>query len=152
MKYKRIPPSDVKCLTDKDTGTKYSQRDCSFISSMVNPAASLLGFGEEIRDKWQGKGKLFYSYVNPDKGKGYIVYSIESDKICVCDVFSDCISSKENDICFEALVEAVGNLCKALNKAMCVDTNSESFGLFIATVNQIYKEQKIEDKYWWTKQ
>jgi hypothetical protein len=148
MKYTRIPPSDAKVLTDNESGLKFSQRDVSTISSAVNGCSSLIKFGEEVFNKYKDSGKLFMNYDSATKGKGYIVYDI-GEEIFVCDVFSNCISEKENVICFEALTESVYNICKSVNKNLVIDIDNKLFNRFILNSNQLFKEQKFEDKYFW---
>ncbi len=147
-RFSRIPPSDVKSITDPSTGFKYSPRDMSALASVVNMSSSLVKFGEEVYNKHNDSGNMFLTYDYSGKGKGYIVYSIGRDVI-VTDIYSDCINPKEDRICFDALVETLFNLCKSMNKTMVIETESEDFDNFAKGMNQIMKEQKIEDKNWW---
>lgn len=149
MKFSRIAPSDVKFLTDKATGLKLSYRDLTAVASLAIQAASLIKFGEEAYLKHKDSGNLFYYYDVEGKGKGYVAYKI-GDTVSVNDILvADFKKKKQTNECIEALIETLYNICKSLNLTLEVETDSKDFYVFVRDVNQSYKEQKLEDKYWW---
>lgn len=148
-RFSRRPPSNIKSITDPKTGIKYAPRDMSSLSSVVNISSSLIKFGEEIYNKHQGSGDMFLTYDYAGKGMGYVVYSIGEEEVVVTDIYADCINPKEDRICFDALVETLFNTCKSMNKTMVIETESKDFDRFARGMNQVMKEQKIEDKNWW---
>ncbi len=148
MKYTKIIPSDEKVLTSPESGVKFSFRDVTMVSSMVNNCSSLIKFGEEIYNKYKESGYLLMNYEAKDKGKGFIAYEIV-DVINVIEIYSQCINKKEDKICYEALIESVYNISKSTGKTLVVNSDDKDVKYFIDDMNQKYKEQKIEDKYWW---
>lgn len=148
MKFSRVSPSDAKTITDQETGIKLSDRDITILSSSVNTSASLIKFGTSVYNRNKNSDSMFLTYDVPNKGVGFVSYTL-GDTVEINEIHADCISSKENAICIEALTETVYNICKSLNKTLEVKSDSKDFKNYIANRNQLYKEQKLEDKYYW---
>ena len=151
MRVTKIPPSNAKTITDKDSGIKYSDRDITVLTTCINPSSSLISFGTEIYSAERQDGTIFLIYNNENKGKGFVAYTI-GDVIEVSDVYADCISVKEELIAYEALVETVYNMSKSSGKNMIVNSDNPVFERYIDNLNQSYKEKKLEDKYKWNKE
>ena len=149
MKFTRIPPSDAKVLTDKETGLKLSYRDLTIISSKVTACSSLIKFGEEVYNQYKDTGYMFLNY-DCDNGKWYAVYKIKNKtKIKVKAIHSECCNFQEEKVCYEAIIETLFNMSKSLNLPLVVRTDNKDFETFVKDTNQILKEQKTEDKYHW---
>ena len=149
MNFTKILPSSIKSVTDKGTGLKLSPRDMTSVCSSVIPCSSLIKFGEETYNEFLDSGNLLMNIDVPDKGKGYIAYSIEDD-IKVSAIYAESINQKEQFNLFDSLIETVFNNCKCLGKNLVVETEDEGFKLFVLFINQKLKENKrIEDKYSW---
>lgn len=149
MKARKELPSNLRNIVDEESGMMYSKRDTTTVSSMVNPASSLVKFGIDHYEKYLDTDYFLMTYEYPNRGSGYIVYEVKDTGICMIDIYADCVSEKEKFNCYEALIETVFNICKSSNKALEFDIEDKDLEIYINRNNQSYKEQKVEDKYWW---
>lgn len=121
----------------------------NYVCSNTNSTGDLIAFGDEKYNQYLNSGYQFLKYNGGENGSGFVAYKILEDCIEVEEVY--CVAPNFNleSIVVLSLLQVLSNDGSALKRSIKYETDDEVFDKIVRQRNQILKEQKVEDKYWW---
>ena len=118
-------------------------------ATVSRPCASLIHFGEEIAEIYDGNGDRFYVF-NSKEGEGYVAYhNDDNGNYIISDIYAASSNPRNLLNVIEDLIYTVRNHAAALKVKLIIESDDEAVNKFLDQRNESMKHNKIDDKYLW---